>query len=451
MKRALVAAVLLGAPLRADDWPMLGGRPDRNMVSAERSLPLEWNDGEKGAKKNIKWSAPLGRVTYSSPVVAGGRVFIGTDSEDGGRTEQRGVFKCFSEKDGSLLWQATHEKLRSPGEDESSIGVCSTACVAGEQVFYISNRDELVCRAVSDGHEVWRLDLREKLGVAPNQASASSPLVVGDLVYVVTGNGTDPKTGKVKNAAAPSFLAVERATGKVAWQDATPGEHILTGQWGSPTHGVVEGVAQVVFPGGDGWLYSFEPVTGKLLWKFNCKAHEKAAASGEPETTFNLAGAPVFADGRVFVAIGEPEAGSGPGALRCIDPRQRGDITKTGEVWRLGGADFNDSISTVAVHDGLLYACDTAGFVYCLAAATGKRVWVHDLKSNIWGSPLVADGKVYVQVADGFVTVFQAGRDLKVLATNNPPADAAHGTLVAANGTLYLTGQKRLYALAVGK
>lgn len=455
MKRLLCTLAcafgVAAAPLSAAEWPMLGGRPERSMVSPEKGLPVEWNAGVKASKKNLKWSAPLGRVTYSTPVISGGRVFIGTDHDQPDPLEQRGVLKCFAEADGRLLWQATHAKLPNAGEDDGSLGVCSTPCVAGDRVYYVSNRGELVCRAVEDGHEVWLLDLRGTLGVLPNQASASSPLVAGDLVFIVTGHGTDYKTGKNKNPSAPSFLAVNRHTGKVAWQDNSPGNRILTGQWGSPGYGVVDGRPQVAFPGGDGWLYSFEPATGKLLWKFNAKAHEKPSPSGEPETTFNLVAAPVFADGRVYIAIGEPEASAGPGALRCLDARRSGDVTATAEIWRFGGEQFNDSISMAVVHEGLVYAVDTPGFLNCLDAATGQRVWVHDLKANVWGSPLVADGKVYVQTGEGDVYVFQAGREEKLLAKNGGLPEMGHGTPVAANGVLYLAGQKALYALAVEK
>jgi len=449
--RALFAAVGLAATLPAADWPMLGGRPERSMVSPERGLPVEWSFGGRTPRKNIKWSAPLGRVTFGTPVIAGGRVFIGTDHDRPDPLQQKGVLKCFAESDGRLLWQATHAKLPNAGEDDGSLGICSTPAVAGDRVYYVSNRGELVCRAVEDGREVWLLDLRASLGVQPNQASASSPLVVGDLVFVVTGHGTDYKTGKLKNPAAPSFLAVDRHSGKVAWQDNSPGTRILTGQWGSPGYGVAAGRAQVAFPGGDGWLYSFDPATGKLLWKFNAKAHEKPSASGEPETTFNLVAAPVFAGDRVYIAVGEPEASAGPGALRCIDATLSGDVTATAERWRFGGDQFNDSISMAVVHEGLVYAADTPGFLNCLDAATGERLWVHDLKANVWGSPLVADGRIYLQTGEGDVYVFQTGRTAKLLAKNSHLPDMGHGTPVAANGVLYLAGQKALYAVALEK
>jgi outer membrane protein assembly factor BamB len=445
----LLATLALGfasPPVHAGDWPMLGGRPDRNMVSPEKGLPVEW-----GAGKNIKWAADLGQVTFGAPVISGGRVFIGTDNDDPAVKRKRGVLKCFSEKDGTLLWRVVHEKLEDSSEDDGSIGICSTPCVDGDRVFYVSNRGELVCRAVEDGREVWVLDMRAMLGVSPNQASASSPLVAGELVFVVTGQGANYRTGVVKNPEAPSFIAVNRHTGKVVWQDSSPGAKIITGQWGSPGYGVVAGRPQVAFPGGDGWLYSFEATTGKLLWKFNCKAHEKVSAAGEPETAFNLVAAPVFSGDRVFIAVGEPEAGSGPGALRCIDARQQGDVTKTAELWRVDGEKFNDSLSTVAVHEGLVYAADTAGFLTCIDAATGEQLWLHDLLANIWGSPLVADGRVYVQIGEGVVFVFATGREKKLLAKNGSLEDMGHGTPVAANGVLYITGQRKLYAIAAAR
>lgn len=447
LRQALLLSAAVSG-LAAADWPMLGGRPDRNMVSPETGLATDWEGGAGKPARNIRWSAPLGRVTFSNPAVSQGRVFVGTDNDEPDPAEQRGVFKCFSERDGSLLWRVVHEKLHNPGEDEGSIGICSSPCVDGDRVYYVSNRAELVCRAVTDGRLIWSLDMRASLGVSPNQASASSPLAAGELVFVVTGHGADYKTGKVKNPAAPSFVAVHRATGKVAWQDSSPGTRILTGQWASPGYGVVDGQPQVAFPGGDGWLYAFEPATGKPLWKFNCKAHEKRSADGEPETTFNLVAAPVFSGHRVLIAVGEPEASSGPAALRCLDARKRGDITAQGEIWKISGEDFNDSISTVAVHENLVFAVDTPGYLNCLELETGRRVWVHDLKSNVWGSPLVADGRVFVQTSEGTVFIFHAGREKRLLAQNSSLPDMAHGTPVAANGVLYFTGQKRLYAVA---
>jgi outer membrane protein assembly factor BamB len=445
-----LAALLILAPrtLQGDDWPMFGGRPDRNLVAGEKGLPAILDPKQS----NIKWTADLGKTTYGNPVVSEGRVFIGTNNEkprDPAEPGDRGVLMCFSEADGKFLWQATHEKLGGgDGVDAAFIGLCSTPCATGGRVYYVSNRCELVCRAAQDGKLVWLLDMRKDLGVLQNQASVSSPLVVGDLVFVVTGQGADHKTGKVKNPNAPSFLAVDRATGKVVWQDASPGANIISAQWGSPAYAVVEGQPQVAFPGGDGWLYAFEPATGKLIWKFNCKAHEKVTADGTPETPNQLVGMPVYSGHRVLMATGIDTDTNGPGCLRAIDARKKGDVTKTAELWRVAGNDFSCSISTVAVQDGLVYAVQLCGLLDCIDLESGKQVWRHDILSNMWGSPLVADGKVYVRDGDGEVVVLQAGREKKLLAKNGELPGLEHGTVVAANGVLYIAGKNKLYAIA---
>ena len=451
---ALISPLLFGCALRSDDWPMYGGRPDRNMVSAERGLPTTWS-----LKSGVKWVADAGNPMFGSPSVAGGRIFIGTDNEKPRIPTvkgSKGILLCLSAQDGSFLWQAVHDRLpKESYEDVQVLGIGSTPCVAGDHVFYVSNRGELVSREVTDGKAVWSLDMRKDLGVTVNQASVSSPLVVGDLVFVVTGQGRDINTNIVKNPKAPSFIAVDRGTGKLVWQDNSPGDKILTGSWGSPAYGVVDGQLQVVFPGGDGWLYAFEPSKGTLLWKFNCKVHEKPPPPGLRPPDTHLVATPVFVEHRVLVSIGiAPSDGydSEPGCLRAIDARMRGDVTGSAELWRYEGeGNFGVTISSVAVHEGLVYASDLMGYLNCLDLDTGKIVWKYDSLSSAWGGPLVADGKIYWQIGDGEVLVLQPGREKKLLARNREIPDVCNGTPVAANGVLYVTGQRKLYAISSGK
>jgi outer membrane protein assembly factor BamB len=467
-----VALVLVPGSALADDWPMFAGRADRNPVSAEKGLVEKW---AKNDLSMVKWTAELGKDTYSNPVVAGGRIFIGTNNEkprDPGLKGDKGILMCFAEKDGAFLWQAVHDKL--PGgekEDFPSIGICSTPCVAGPRVYYVSNRAELVCLDVAgfadgkndgpvtdekrsgpqDADVVWRLDFRKELGVRPNQASASSPLVVGNLVFVVTGHGVDGETGKVINPEAPSFVAVDKATGKVVWKDASPGPRLLSGQWGSPAYGVVDGVPQVCYPGGDGWVYAFDPLTGQLLWKLNGKAHETPKPDGKPGTPYHFVASPVYAGHRVLIALGADEdSGTHQGGLRAIDARRRGDLTTSGVLWSVLGEAFSGTISQATVHDGLVYAPELSGNLNCFELETGKRVWQHDLLANVWGSPVVADGRLYLRNGDGEVVTMALGREKKVLGASGLP-DLAHGTVTPANGVLYVAGKTKLWALAKPK
>ena len=468
------AAILLAAgALRADEWPMLGGHPDRNAFSAEKNLPTTWSweDAKKKTpRKNIKWVTDLGTQVWSNPVVSGGRIFIGTDNgrpRDPNVKGDRGILMCLSAADGHFLWQAVHEKLypndRAKAEDEDypQIGLTSTPCVAGDRVYYVSNRAELVCRSAENGAVAWQLDLRKELGVTPFQASPCAPLVVDDLVFIVTGNGAHGSPPKVRNAAAPSFVAVRAKDGTVAWKDASPGDRIIESQWGSPAYAVVDGQPQVAFPGGDGWLYSFEPKTGKPLWKFNCLSNVKLDADGKPVDKNTLVATPVFAGHRILISIGwDTESGTPPGCLWAIDARKRGDITKEGKIWSVTEAarpkdkEFGRSIAGVTVHDGIVYAVEQSGYLNGIELDSGKPIWSYDLLSPIWGAPLVADGKVYIRTAGEETVVFQAGREAKVLAKNILP-EVECGTVAVADGVLYLAGGagqvRKLYAIAQEK
>jgi outer membrane protein assembly factor BamB len=458
----------------ADDWPMFGGSPGRNHVSKETGLVASW---PKGDASMIKWAAAVGTDVFSSPVVSGGRIFVGTNNGQPRdpsipAKQDKGVFMAFAEKDGAFLWQAVHDKL--PGgdkHDSHNIGICSTGAVDGNRVYYVSNRAELVCADVEGFHDgendgpvkdekragkhdadiVWSLDFFKDHGVLPHQASASSPVVVGDLVYVLTGHGVEGETGKVPNPDAPSFVAVDKATGKIAWKDASPGPRILGGQWASPAYGVVDGVAQVCFPGGDGWVYAFDALKGDLLWKVNGKAHEKPKPDGSPGTPLSFVAAPVYVDHRVLIGIGADEdSGTHPGGLRCIDARKRGDLTSTGVLWAVLGEEISGTLATATVHDGLVYLPDLSGVVHCFELESGKRAWKHDLLANVWGSAVVADGRLYLRSGDGEVVTMALGREAKVLGKSVLP-DIVHGVVVPANGILYVAGKTKLYALAKPK
>ena len=106
------------------------------------------------------------------------------------------------------------------------------------------------------------------------------------------------------------------------------------------------------------------------------------------------------------------------------------------------------SISTAAIVDDLIYLPDFSGFFHCLDAKTGQEYWVHDLTSAVWGSALVADGRIYLGNEDGDVVIMQTGKEIKVLGQINM-ASAVYGTAVPANNTLYIMNRNQLYALAV--
>jgi len=155
----------------------------------------------------------------------------------------------------------------------------------------------------------------------------------------------------------------------------------------------------------------------------------------------------VIADDRVYLGVGQdPENGPAKGRLWALRGDGRGDVTTSAVLWSLGGEQFSRTLSTVAVQDGLLYAADLRGFLYCLDAATGAIVWSHDTFAQVWGSPLVADGKVYVGDEDGDVVVLRAGKKKELLHEVNM-GNAIYTTPAASDGVLYIATRSRLFAI----
>ena len=142
----LCAALQSAVPATAADQPQWGESWSRNMVSTETNLPASF-DRETG--KNIKWVAQLGDQTHSTPIVAQGRILIGTNNgepRDPKHQGDRGVLMCFNEKDGKFLWQLVAPKrAEDPYHDWPKTGISSPATVEGNRVYIVSNRGEVLC------------------------------------------------------------------------------------------------------------------------------------------------------------------------------------------------------------------------------------------------------------------------------------------------------------------
>ena len=461
-------ALIGGAALHASDpangdWPMWGGTPDRNMVSSMKGLPVDW---DVKSKKNVKWVADLGSQSYGNPVVAGGMVFVGTNNEllrDKAQAGDRGVLMAFRESTGEFVWQHAHPKLESGrANDWPFQGVASSPLVIGERLYYVSNRGVVFCLDIQgfrdnendgakdekltgagDADVVWAFDMLEEVGSYPHNLSNSSPVAFGDLIFVSTSNGQDESHVNIPSPKAPAIIAVNKDTGKLAWEDNSVGDKILHGQWSTPSVGRIGGVDQVVSAQGDGWVRGYEALTGKKLWEFDTNPKD----STWPRTRNELIATPVIVGDRVYIGNGQdPEHGEGVGHFYVIDATKRGDITQSGLVWTYDKV--RRSISTAAVADGLVYISDFSGYLHCLDAATGQPYWVHDMLAAIWGSPFVVDGRVYLGDEDGDIAVLVHGKKKEVLAEMNM-GSAVYGTITPANGAIIINNRNQLFSLAV--
>jgi outer membrane protein assembly factor BamB len=351
---------------------------------------------------------------------------------------------------------------------------------------------------------VWLFDMMDRLGTRQHNMCSCSVTAAGDLLFVNTGNGVDESHGNIPAPDAPSFIALNRETGELVWADASPDGNLLHGQWCSPAYGELGGIPQAIFPAGDGWVYSFraQPAQAgtkkpELLWKFDCNAKTAEWVPNGMGEKNNIIATPVIHENRVYIATGQdPEHGEGQGRLWCIDPTRhpdfrgdmspelvvdaqgnpvaprrtvncdpaRGESTRpnphSAAVWCYTGEDadgdgelsfeetMHRSLSMAVIADGLLIIPDTSGLIHCVDLTNGRPLWTYDALAGIWGSPLVADGRVYIGDEDGDVAVFELAREKNLLAENYME-DAVYGTPVAVGRTLYIATQSHL--VAIGK
>ncbi len=457
--------------ISAQEIGMFGNTPSRNMVSDEINILSQW---DVATGENVLWSQPVGSQAYGGPVVANGRVYVGTNNE--GRRDpaiegDKGVVMAFESTSGNFLWQMVHPKLTSGRVNDWPLqGVCSTAFMEGDRIYYISNEAHIVCldaRGFRDGENngpfvdeeftddnagdiIWSYDMIGELDVFPHNLATGSPLIVGDVLYTLTSNGVDEGHVNIPSPFSPDFIAVDKNTGDLLWESNPVGENVLHGAWTNPAYGVINGQAQVIFAGGNGVIYSLNAETGDLIWEFDCNPQDAEWILGGRGTRNNVLATPVIYDNKVFIGVGQdPEHGEAPGHLYAIDATGTGDVTDTHTIWHRGGEDFYRTMSTAAIEDGVLYISSLSGFLHALDPQTGEEFWTYDAFAAVWGSPYVVDDKVFLGDEDGDIVVLRAGTEMEVLGEYNLGA-AIYCTPVARDGVLYILTRNRIWAFQEG-
>lgn len=513
MTAALAAALLLASSAPAADWPQWGGTSGKNMASAEAGLPDTFDLGEKDPQgggvrletaKNITWAARIGAMTCSSPTVAGGRLFIGTMRND------RGFFLCLDEATGKALWRWDAPCLDVPalidgrafkfGTYPKQLGVCSTAAVDGDAVYFVNHRLELMCLGVSgkprasapaavaeakdapatpaakkdaakkpaakserewwpeapaEADVRWSFDIYAT-GVRPSDAVNCSPVVDENYVYVLTANGVDrladarkhDEERKVPAPDAPNVMVFDKRTGRlVAVDDVRFPERMLHGQWSSPALGKVGGKTHIYFGGGDGLCYAFE-------------------APAAPAATPAPGDKPAILK-KVWWADCNPKeyqaaVGDRPLFLHyCLGDKRRADALNKPDKGTFVG--MSEIVATPVFHKDRVYVAigrDPAhgrgrGALWCIdATKTGDvteagRVWCYQGLDRSLSTASIADGLVYVADVAGRIHCLDADTG-KVFWVHENNTQTWGSTLVA-DGKVFLGTEKGLWILAAGR
>ena len=355
---------------------------------------------------------------------------------------------------------------------------------------------------------VWAYDMMENLGVRQHHMAACSVTSHNDLLFICTGNALDAQrrldTASPQNGDVPSFICLEKTTGKLIWSESST-HPIFHGHWASAAIGEIDGLTQAIFPGGDGYLYSFKADRGRdgkpeLLWKFDCNPKTSVWKLGGEGTRNNIISAPVIHDGLVYIGVGQnPEHGEGNGHLWCIDGSKRGDISpelavkkdgdvlkpiaqrrfqavdqskgeiamsnpNSGVVWHYDKVDLNHdgeidfeeemhrTIGTVAIAENLLYVSDFSGLIHCLDAKgtkTGEPIvhFTYDMLAQSWGTPLIASGHVFFGDEDGDVSIFKLGAGHSEPIAEINMGSAVYTTPTVNDDTLYIANKSILFAI----
>ena len=435
-------------------------------VAQTGNPPIDW-DPKTG--RNIVWSVELGNEVYGRPVVAGDVVYMGADNTrqlNPAFQEDAGVLLALRVTDGALLWQDVAPRVERGLREFLLPSTTSAPYVEGDRLYYVTAECQLRCldtQGFGDGENdgpyreevfkdksaadiVWQLDM-PALGVFPHEACNSDVLPLGDLLVVGTANGQNEGHTLVPSPRAPSLIAVNKHSGEVVWRAIGPGDRVLHGNWASPVAADVNGRIQVLFGGGDGVLRAYDAASGDEIWRFdgNPKDARFLPRAGVFSRSSIIA-SPVFADGRVFIAMGQsPGHGNAPSLVYAISPNGEGDVTRSGVLWT--SREVGRVVGTPVVKEGLLYVGDLGGTVHCLDAATGAQLWKHETNDPIWGSLLVSGDRLYVGNDQGLMTVLRAGRTKELLAEIEMDAPIYTRPAVAGDA-LYLATSRRLYLIA---
>lgn len=351
----VVAASTL-ARAAAEDWPRwLGPRGDN--ISKEE-IASQWPaDGPKRL-----WEAEVGEG-HASPIAHAGKIYLFT--LDGGEE----VLTCFDASTGQVAWKQGHRIQKAADYP----GTRATPTVDGESVYTLGEAGDLTCRELADGKEVWRTNVLQETGAKMlGWGCASSPLIVGERIFVQTGEG------------GPIAVAVDKADGKVLWKSQAKNK----AGFASLVWADVQGKPQVIIFAGKG-VGGLDPDTGKTIWAddFVTKYDVNAAT-------------PVYHEGRVLFTA---EYDTGRAAMYAVS----GKAAK--KVWE--NRNLRSKFQPVILDDGFVYGND-AGHLVCIRWEDGKLAWRAQepkLELKAGGSLLrVGDDKLITLSERGRLSLLQA-------------------------------------------
>ena len=395
-----VIGILLAAATvsRAADWTEFRG-PGQQGHSDEQGLPLTWS-----AEEHVVWKTDIAGLGWSSPAIAGGKIWLTTGVDDGRSLRVLRLDAASGALDQSIEVFAPAE----PGSVHTKNSHASpTPVIDGERVFVHFGSHGTACLS-RDGEILWKT----KLDYNHRHGPAGSPVVVGDLL-VIACDGTDIQF----------VVALDKTTGKEVWRQPR-GEGRMA--YSTPTLATVGGKPVVVSCGGE-FVIAYTPESGVERWRFRYPGGYSNVP--RPVTGFGLTFVSSGYDTPVFYAL--PLDGTG-------------ELGDDRVAWKTSkGVPRN--ASPLLVGDELYMVSDN-GVISCLDARSGAVHWQERLGGDCTASPLHADGRIYITDENGVTKVIAPGKTFQELATNELPGRTL-ASLATADGAIFLRTDTAIYRL----
>src|SRR6266851_226738 len=428
----LAAGLFTVSAVRATDWYRWRG-PEQNGVSPEKNLPEKWSPDPKAANNNLIWKAPYG--SRSTPIVLNGRVYLINDAGEG-LTEQERVM-CFDADSGKVEWEYKFNVFLT---DIVSDRVGWTNLVADPETgnVYAHGVQGLLFCFSKDGKVLWSHSLTEEYGrISGYGGRLVSPVVDGELVILGLNNASWGEQAR----GGTRFVAFDKRTGDPVWWSST-GAQVKDSYYSTPVVAVIAGQRLLISGGGDGGVHAFKARTGQKVWSY-------FFGSGAVNCS------PVVDGNRIYIAHGDESPDSNrQGRVICLD----GSKVKDGKPERVWQRDaIKVKYASPILHEGRLYVCDEGARLYCLDAATGKSLWKSPFAygRNCMGSPVWADGKIYVGEVQSRFHILKPGPDkcerLHFQFFRAPAGDPAEtelsGSPAVANGRIYFSTSRETFCI----
>jgi outer membrane protein assembly factor BamB len=422
-------------PAQAEDWYQWRG-PEQNGVSREKNLPDKWSSRAVG-QNNLIWTKPIGGRTV--PIVMNGRVYVINDSGEGISEQERVM--CFDANTGDVIWEHKFNVWLT-GIVSDRVGWSN---VVGDpetgNVYCHGVQGMLFCFEGKTGKVLWQHSMTEEYGrITGYGGRVTSPVIDGDLLLLGMINSSWGEYARGGNR----FVAFDKKTGEVVWWTET-GHQVRNTYYSNPVVAVINGERVFISGGGDGGVHAFRVRTGEKLWSY-------MFGSGDVNVT------PVVGGNYVYVAHGgENLSGGERGLLLCLDAGHV-ENGKPKLVWEVSGMQF--TFPSPILLDNRLYIADEAATLYCydvkksIAEKKGVELWEHSYGKAAKGSPVWADGKIYLTSVEGQVVILKPGdSDCEVLSNirlrSKTPgvALAINGGPSVANGKVYFMTSEAIYCI----